>query len=238
MRLFLTLGALLLVTGLLAGCNRSPEPSVAASSSSPIASSPTSPSPTASTPAASPAPAAESTLISAKGIGAAQLGMTVAELKQILGSEATFTVKSPFMVDFDAIAVQKGGEVQYYILYLAKQSFSDRDVIQGLLTDNPKFQTAEGVGAGTTLQAATKAYGKATLSYNLQNEGREYAQFDRQLAQNLSFATGNGNTQTAGIYASSTGEYNQTHDFKPDAKIKSVLLVCLSDACAPASPSP
>jgi hypothetical protein len=233
-----TLGSMLLVTGLLAGCNGAANPPIAASTT-PIASSPTPPSPSAPTATASSAPSAsESTLISAKGIGAAQLGMTFQDLKQALGTEATFAVKSPFIVDFDAIAVQKNGKVQYYILYLANQSFTDRDVIQGLFTDNPKFQTAEGVGAGTTLKAAVQAYGKATLSYNLQNEGREYAQFDRQAAHNLSFATGNGNTETAGIYASPTGEYNQTHDFKPDAKIKSILLVCLSDDCAPASPSP
>ena len=238
MRLSHILGSMLLVAGLLGGCNQSTKPSVATSSAIPIA-SPTALSPSPSASAASPvAPAAESSLISAKGIGAAQLGMTVSALKQALGSEATFTVKSPFMVDFDAIAVQKGGEVQYYILYLAKQSFSDGDVIQGLLTDNPKFQTAEGVGAGTPIQKATQTYGKVTLSYNTQNEGREYAQFDRQPAPNLSFATGNGNTQTAGVYPSPTGEHNQTHDFKPDAKIKSILLVCLSDDCAPASPSP
>ena len=238
MHLFLTLGSMLLVTELLVGCNQSAKPPVATASATPIA-SPTSPSPSPTASVTSPtAPAAESSLISAKGIGAAQLGMTFSALKQALGSEATFTVKSPFMVDFDAIAVQKGGEVQYYILYLAKQSFSNGDVIQGLLTDNPKFQTAEGVGAGTPIQKVMQTYGKVTLSYNLQNEGREYAQFDRQPAPNLSFATGNGNTQTAGVYPSPIGEYNQTHDFKPDAKIKSILLVCLSDDCAPASPSP
>jgi hypothetical protein len=248
MRLFFTLGMLrtlgslsgfmVLVTGLLAGCNGSANPPIATSSTAPIAGSSAAPSSATPAPASVSPSATESTLLSAKGIGVAQLGMTYLELKQALGSEATFTVKSPFIVDFDAIAVQKGGEIQYYILYLANQSFSDRDVIQGLFTDNPKYQTAEGVGAGTTIAAAVKAYGKATLSYNLQNEGREYAQFDRQTAQNLSFATGNGNTQTAGIYPSPTGEYNQTHDFKPDAKIKSILLVCLSESCAPASPSP
>ncbi|MBD3884785.1 hypothetical protein IFO70_23910 [Phormidium tenue FACHB-886] len=161
--------------------------------------------------------------------------MTLAELKQTLGADATFTVKSPFIVDFDAIAVQQDGEVQYYILYLAGQNFTDQDVIQGLFTDNPKFRTAENVGVGTSLQTAEQAYGKATLSYNTQNESREYARFERQPASNLSFATGNGNTQPAGIYPSPTSEYNETQTFKPDATIKSVLLVCLTDDCAPSS---
>jgi hypothetical protein len=163
--------------------------------------------------------------------------MTLADLKQTLGTGTEFTVKSPFLVDFDAIAVRKNGETQYYILYLAGQSLTDRDVIQGLLTDNPKFQTAEGVGAGTSLPAAERAYGKAILSYNTQNESREYARFERQPAANISFATGNGNTKPAGIYASPTSEYNETREFQADAAIQSVLVVCLTDACAPPSPS-
>jgi hypothetical protein len=163
--------------------------------------------------------------------------MTLAELKQALGSDVEFTAKSPFMVDFDAIAVRKNGEIQYYILYLAGQSFSDTEVIQGLLTDNPTFQTAEGVGPGTTLSVAEQAYGKATVSYNTQNESREYARFERQPAANISFATGNGSTKPAGIYPSPTREYNETQEFQADATIQSVLVVCLTDACAPASPS-
>jgi len=164
--------------------------------------------------------------------------MTLAELKQKLGTEAEFVVKAPFIVDFDAIAVRKSGKTQYYILYLAGQSFSDGDVIQGVLTDNPKFLTAEGVGAGTTLQNAVQVYGKATLSYNTQNESREYARFERQPAPNISFATGNGNSNPAGVYSSPKSEYNETQDYRAEATLQSVLVVCLTDGCAPASPSP
>ncbi len=164
--------------------------------------------------------------------------MTLAELKQRLGRDTEFLVKAPFIVDFDAIAVRKGGETQYYILYLAGQSFADGDVIQGVFTDNPRFRTAEGVGAGTTLQDAVKAYGKATLAYNTGNESREYARFERQPATNLSFATGNGNVNPAGVYASPVSEYNESQNYRAEATIQSVLVVCLTDACAPASPSP
>ncbi|NJR61909.1 MAG: hypothetical protein HC769_25605 [Cyanobacteria bacterium CRU_2_1] len=159
--------------------------------------------------------------------------MTLGALKQILGETAEFTVESPFIVDFDAIAVRQAGEVQFYILYLADESFTDEDVIQGLLTDNPKFRTAEGVGPGTLITEAEQAYGKATLSYNTQNESREYARFEKQPASNMSFATGSGNADSAGIYPSATSEYNETQEFRPDATIKSVLVVCLSETCAP-----
>jgi hypothetical protein len=188
-------------------------------------------------PSASPI-AVDNRLITDKAIGAAQLGMTFGDLKKALGAGYEFVVQSPFIVDFDAIAVKRGGEVQYYILYLAKQPFTDADTIQGLLTKNPKFLTAGGVGAGSGIDKAQKSYGKATLSYNTQNESREYVRFERQPANNISFATGNGSSNGAGVYPSPTGEYNETQKFKENAKIESVLVVCLTEACAPPSPSP
>jgi hypothetical protein len=238
MRFFLKVGSTLLSTTIfMTGCNSSPS-SLSAESPSTKSIAPASPSASATVEPQSPQPADETPLISAQGIGVAQLGMTLADLKQKLGKDTEFLVKAPFIVDFDAIAVRKGSETQYYILYLAGQSFSDQDVIQGVLTENPKFLTAEGVGPGTKLQNAVQSYGKATLSYNTQNESREYARFDRQPAPNISFATGNGSSKPAGIYGSPTNEYNETQDFRPEATIQSVLVVCLTDVCAPASPSP
>lgn len=231
----LKIGAVLLGTAvLLSGCNGSGNVSTSDSpSASPsIAASPSdSPSASAS-PAESPTVTAENTTISEKGVGAAQLGMTLGQLKQVMGTSATFTEKSPFMVDFDAIEVSQGGEVQFYLLHLAKQPLQDSDLIQGILVKNPKFRTAEGVGAETTIAQAEQAYGKATLSYNTQNESREYARFERQPSPNISFATGNGSQNPAGIYPSATSEYNETSQFRPDAKIQSILVVCLTDACS------
>lgn len=236
---FLLLG----ITLGLTGCN--------GASTSPIAASPN-PSPTlnatpdASTPKAQLSPATpvvtasepENVLISPRGIGIAQLGMTLGELKQQLGTEFEFEVKSPFIVDFDALTVKKAGEVQYHILYLAGQSFGDQDVIQGLFTSNPKFQTAEQIGAGSTIQEAQQAYGQAILSYNTQNESREYARFVNQPAGNISFGTGNGNQAPAGQYSSPIGAYNETQEFQADATIQSILVVCLTEDCVPPTPNP
>jgi hypothetical protein len=174
----------------------------------------------------------KSSLISASGIGPAQLGMTLGELKQIVGTETEFTVQSPFIVDFDAIAISQSGEVQYYILYLAGQSFTDADVIQGLLTSNSKFHTAADIGPGTLIQQAEQAYGKATLSYNTENDSREYVRFENQPAPNISFSTGNATQETAGVYSSPTGGYNETQEFKENTAIASVLVVCLDEDCA------
>jgi hypothetical protein len=234
------LSLLLLTVGwCLASCNgsappaaQSPTPASPSGSPERVAASPT-PSPG---PATQVSPAAENLVISPQGIGVAQLGMTLAELRQRLGPDYSFTIKSPFIVDFDAVAIQKGGEVQYYILYLAGQSFGENEPIQGLLTENPKFRTAESIGPGSTIAAAERAYGKATLAYNVDNEAREYVRFANQNQRNLSFGTGYGNADSAGIYASPTSAYNETQQFKPDAAIKTVWVICLSDACAQASP--
>ncbi|NJL21557.1 MAG: hypothetical protein HC895_13255 [Leptolyngbyaceae cyanobacterium SM1_3_5] len=220
---------------LMTGCNApapiaTPEPEPAASSPTPTTASPT---PTATSPAPSPTAAAEQpAVISETGIGAAQLGMTIAQLRQVLGTSAEFVVQAPFMVDFDAIAVRQNGQVQYYILYLAGQPPNENLPIQGLLTPNSRYKTAAGVGVGVSIAEAESAYGKATLSYNTENESREYARFERQPADNISFATGNGNQQTAGVYPAGNGIVRETQEFRSDAVIQSILVVCLAEDCA------
>ncbi|MEQ8963255.1 MAG: hypothetical protein RLP02_36005, partial [Coleofasciculus sp. C2-GNP5-27] len=84
---------------------------------------------------------AQTQRISAKGIGVEQVGMTLGELKKLLADQAEFRVTSPFMVNFDAIAIVQDGKPQYYILYPAGIPMSDDDIIEALVTDNPNYQT-------------------------------------------------------------------------------------------------
>jgi hypothetical protein len=175
--------------------------------------------------------AAAPPVISPQGLGDARLGMTLGQLKQMMGGGTEFIPQPAFMVDFDAIAVQQSNQIQFYILHLAGQPLTDNDAIQGLLTTNPKFRTAEGIGPETSLQEAEQAYGEATLSYNTDNESREYVRFEQQPADNVSFGTGNANQQFAGVYASPASGYNETREFKPNATIQSVLVVCLTENC-------
>lgn len=223
----------------LAGCNKLSTSSALSGDEGTSANNSASPTSSESTPGASPSASAtpltqavKDVIISSEGIGMAKLGMTLGALKQAM-PEAEFAVKSPFMVDFDAIAVTQNGMTQFYILYLANSPFTDADTIQGLLTDNPEFQTAQGIGSGSLISQAEQVYGQATLSFNTQNESREYVRFERQPAPSISFATGNGSQESAGIYPSPTGEFNETQQFQADAKIQSVLLVCLTDNCVP-----
>lgn len=189
-------------------------------------------SPVDSAPPSPTANVANNQMISASGIGPAKLGMRLGELKQILGSEAQFFVQSPYMVDVDAISVVQNGEVQYYLLYPAGTSLTDADIIKQILTDNPDYKTGKGIGPGTSLQQAEAVYGDATLRYNTANEGREFVTFANEPTFNLSFRLGSvGDGTLAGIYSRSAGEFNETHQYRPDAKITSVLVDCRGLEC-------
>jgi hypothetical protein len=170
-------------------------------------------------------------LISTQGIGAAKLGMTLGQLKQALGSTAQFTVKAPFMVDFDAIAVSQGGTLQYYILYPSGPAMADSTPITALLTDNPSYRTAAGIGPGTSLAQAEAVYGNATLNYNIANESREFIQFANPPSKWIYFRpTAIGQT-FAGIYSTTDQEYHETKSFHPGTTIRLVGVSCPPQAC-------
>ncbi|HEY9649201.1 MAG TPA: hypothetical protein V6C95_00955, partial [Coleofasciculaceae cyanobacterium] len=158
------------------------------------------------------------------------------QLKQSMAGQAEFQVKSPFIVDFDAIAVTQGGTVQFYILYPAGSPLADSDIIEALITDNPNYRTAEGIGPGTPIQTAEAVYGDATLSYNTFNESREYVKFAKQPSKSMSFRLGAGNDGSlAGVYPAAKGESNETKEFKKNASIRFVEVYCGRN-CPPPSP--
>ncbi|MGC1247962.1 MAG: hypothetical protein WA865_17220, partial [Spirulinaceae cyanobacterium] len=152
---------------------------------------------------------------------------TLGELKEKLGDEVTFETLPSFMVDLDAIAVKKGSETLYYILYFNFDQLEDQDPIQILLTDNPQFRTAEGVGPGTLIKKAESVYGQTTLSYNTDYEAREFVKFAETADQKITFRT-NGNLGAkgfVGVYPqSSGGAYYETNKFKDNAKIGEVMV--------------
>lgn len=205
---FLLCGLLIL----LVGCNQNTTP--------PVVTLPT----VSSTPVTPQTDNDPSKLISDAGIGEARIGMSLGELKQILGSNTEFRVESPYIVDFDAIAVRQNGETQYYILYPANTTLQESSSIELIYTDNPQYRTVDGVGSQTPIQTAEAVYGQPTLSYNYSSEGREVVRFANQ-PQNLIFGLGNANTgNLGGVYSQSQDEYNETSQYKEDAKIQSVIV--------------
>ncbi|HEY9691978.1 MAG TPA: hypothetical protein V6D15_07220 [Oculatellaceae cyanobacterium] len=172
-------------------------------------------------------------IISATGIGAAKLGMTYGQLKKELGASAEFQIKSPFMVDWDAIAVISSGKVQYYILYPAGTTFKNSQLIESIFTDNPDYQTAQKVGVDTPIKQAEAIYGDATLFYNTAVESREYIKFANQPAENIFFRPNtNNNQQFVGIYSSASGEYHETQQYQPNSLIGAIGVDCRGN-CTP-----
>ncbi|WP_339382858.1 hypothetical protein [Microcoleus asticus] len=173
--------------------------------------------------AAQKTPAASLT-ISDRTIGAAKVGMTFGQLKKALGSTAQFKVESPFMVDFDAVAVSQSRKVQYRIIYPAGTKLKDTDVIELLMTENSNYKTVQGVGPGMTLKQAEAIYGKATLSYNVDNESREGVVFAKQPTRNIMFVPKAEGKQFAGVYGAGQGGFYQTNKYQPNAVIRSVMV--------------
>ncbi|MCP2729760.1 hypothetical protein [Limnofasciculus baicalensis] len=175
--------------------------------------------------------------ISSNGIGNAKVGMSLGQLKQILKGKAEFKVQSPFIADFDAIAIVQGGKPQYYILYPTGSPMRDPNIIEALVTDNPNYKTAEGITPGTPLKKAVAVYGNSTLSYSLANESREYVKFTKQPSKDIAFRVGAGNDGSlGGIYPSPQQELNQTKEFKDTATIRFIEVYC--SANCPVQPLP
>lgn len=176
-------------------------------------------------------------VISSNGIGNAKVGMSLGKLKQILKGKAEFKVQSPFIVDFDAIAIVQNGKPQYYILYPAGSPMRDPNIIEALVTDNPNYKTAEGITPGTPLKKAVAVYGNPALSYSLANESREYVKFTKQPSKDIAFRVGSANDGSlGGIYPSPQQEFNQTKEFKDTATIRFIEVYC--SANCPVQPLP
>jgi hypothetical protein len=173
--------------------------------------------------AAQKTPAASLT-ISDRTIGAAKVGMTFGELKKALGATAQFKVESRLMVDFDAVAISQSGKVQYRIIYAADTKLKNTDVIEILSTENTNYKTVQGVGPGMTLKQAEAIYGKAALSYNVDNEMRENVVFAKQPTRKIMFVPQAEGKQFAGVYGAGKGGFFQTNKYQPNAVIKSVMV--------------
>jgi hypothetical protein len=174
-------------------------------------------------------------LITPQGIGPAKIGTTYAQIKQALGSAYTYSEVSPFMVDLAAIAVMREGvsgffpgkAIAFYLVYAEATDLSDSTVINAFITANPKYQTAQGTGPGTLLSEAVRDYGKASLSFNVDNESREFVKFERE-PSGLVFRAEALTHSFAGDYsvpdAVRKGGFNQTPAFFENASISQVWV--------------
>lgn len=162
--------------------------------------------------------------ITPSGLGPVEVGMTLAQIKQTLGSDYTFEDQPNFMVDFGAIAVIQAGKPQFYLMYFASEPLTDGDPVGFIHIEDPQFQTPEGIGPGSTLESAESVYGTASLNYNTDNEMREYVSFANQ-PEDLSFRSDGEPGNFAGLYEGDEGSsYHETQNFRLDARIGSILI--------------
>lgn len=174
--------------------------------------------------------------ISTDGIGPVRAGMTLAQVKQTLGAGYQFQDIPNFMVDFGAIAVTQGGEPELYLVYFAAEPIRDRDRVPFLMTDQPRHRTAAGVHAAMTIADAAQRYGRARLTYNTDDEGREYVQFENAPAD-LSFRTDGSPGNYAGLYGpTQTGE-GSTERYRPDATIQFIWVDAFRRTLTGATPT-
>lgn len=169
--------------------------------------------------------------ITADGIGAAKIGMSLKELKQKMGPGFEFPIKTSFIEGFDAIAVTKAGTVQYYIPYPAGTNFTDEERIQHLMTDNPNYRTAKGVGPGTAIGQAASVYGSATISLSKEDVSREFINFTKH-PNGLAFRPKPVKSQDfVGEYPESNEEFLKTQKYDTKAAIGQITVSCDEDKC-------
>jgi hypothetical protein len=170
----------------------------------------------------------ENQVITNKNVGVAKLGMTLGELKQVLGESATFKPVALGVDVGEGIKVIQDDNVRYILGFAdGNQLITDNSQITMITVSNPDYRTKEGVGPGTPLKTAVAAYGQATLSYNVNNENREYIQFARGLGANPQVLISSNQwtiTDYAGIYPDTQGEFNQTQKYHDHAAIGSITI--------------
>lgn len=164
-------------------------------------------------------------LITNQNIGPVKLGMTLAQLKQVLGEEAKF---APTSLGVDAgagIKVIQEGTLQYVLGFSAEKQPTDNSVINSITVVNPDYRTNTGVGPGTPLKQAVAIYGPATLSYNWNNEGREFIEFEQKLGLGILIRSNQWTiTDFAGIYPDTKAEFNETQQYHEHAGIGSITI--------------
>lgn len=163
--------------------------------------------------------------ITPDGIGAAQVGFTLAEVRLNLPAGSHLAEVDPrFMVDLDAVPVISGPDTLYYLGVPAGETLTDASPIRFAITLHEQVRTSEGIGPGVTLQDAVRQCGRATLRYSVHDEMREYVSFANCGHRRVTFRVApTDDSLLAGRYTSD-GEYNETDEYDGSARIGMVMV--------------
>lgn len=162
--------------------------------------------------------------IGENGVGPIQFGMTLEAVRSLLSPDMTLTPEPNVLVDWDAMVLKEKETPLLYLLYPAGTVISDRSTVALFMVIDPRYKTPEGIGTESTIASAQGVYGEATLSYNTDDEMREYVRFAQAPAY-LSFRTTGTPGKWVGRYSGSAdGSYYETKDFDPQGKIQFILV--------------
>lgn len=170
-------------------------------------------------------PAEGPPIITPDGIGAAQVGSTLAEVRRKLPAGSRLgEIDTRFMVDLDAVPVISGSDTLYYLGVPAGETLTDATPVPFVITLHEGVRTARGIGPGVTLRDAVRQCGRATLRYSVHDEMREYVSFTNCGHRRVTFRVApTDDSLLAGRYASA-GEYNETDEYDGDARIGMVMV--------------
>ena len=178
-------------------------------------------------------------LIDEDGIAGIEMPETLGGFVGAFPDATALTFNPAFIVDFGALCARANGKDAVCAIFESYEvhGYDPAILVIALAAYAPQCRTAEGVGPGTSLVDAGRAYGQPHLSFNFSNEGREYVRFDNA-PEAFSFraeAPGGDepggdatvpNGRYAGTYADESDDYGtfDTDEARPDAKIWEVWL--------------
>jgi hypothetical protein len=171
-------------------------------------------------PATGPIVRPTNAIISRGGLGDAVGGLTAPELAALLGPVFEMRPTNTVLTGTEGVTFLLDGTVQFHALHLVHEG----PALDLLVTENPGYRTAAGIGPGSTLDDAVAAYGSPRLSFSVLDDGREFVQFDGGPPANVVFRVVGPDGDLAGDYPEPQQDFNQTEEVRPGSTIAAVWV--------------
>lgn len=153
------------------------------------------------------------------------LGMTLAQARAAQ-PDLKWYFEPTFIVDFSALCAERDRRELFCALVPETDQETPTDRIAAIAVTGPTLATDKGVHAGMLVKAAEEAYGPARLSYNLENEGREYLSL-RNAPEGMAFVADSATRgHHVGLYPppSDDAAAQETDRYAPDAVIRVIWI--------------
>ena len=167
--------------------------------------------------------------ITDKAVLGVTTGMTLAQARKKLRG-LKWQYEARFMVDFSGDCAIKGGEEILCLMVYERGKRKPSDKIQAIVVVSGKLKARDGVRVGMKIAEVEKLWGKATFSFNYENEAREYVDFAKAPKRLLIRAKLKGEAGFAGghlgVYPKDKADepFQKTGRYNPKAVIGSIWV--------------